>query len=807
MFARRSVVLAAWALSFAGGAPLLAQAVRGTVTDRGTGAALPGVVVLLMDSTGNIVGRALAGERGSYEVSASRAGTYRLRTLRIGFRPTTSAPLRLGEGERMIHPLELAAIPVSLDTIRVVDRSPCRVLRDSAAITYGIWEQVRTAFMATELTARARMYETTIVTYERQLEPDGERVLLHNAMVRSGVTSAPWIARDSLLLRRSGYVVRDADRSTTYYAPDLNILLSGMFVQDHCFALRADEKRVGIAFEPTRDRKNIPEIEGTVWLDRKTSELQRLELQYVNVAQQLAAGRAGAEMEFARMANGAWMITRWHIRMPMLESRVRTTGVAGVRRAEGEVSVTEIRVEGGELALAKRGNDTLWSRPPMVVAGTVVDSTTGVALAGARVTVTGTQLGAVSDSAGRFSIPGLLPGEYTLAIRTPALDILNVSYHTPLALADNLKPIRLAVPSALQLARCGGEGKQSMVGMLVGTVRMRGDTVLPPNVLVVAEWDRAHLGDVVPRATQEAQGRRVQGRTSASGLFRLCDVPLHAVVTVRARSDSAVSDPKEIEVPLDSRVGRVDLFLGGDRNPSGLTSFSGRVFVDSTERPIAGAEVLLPTLTKSTFTDDSGAFQLRDIPAGEHEVIVRRMGYLPLATRLVFTSREPLVHQIFLSKVMVLDTIAVSATRVMADFEDNRRLGLGHFLTRAELAKVEHLSIATILSQVPGLRIVGSANRAWPASTRISRLMSPPILDDLDVKRGAMPGLCYAQVYLDNAVVYRGRPGEPLFDLSTVNAAAIEAIEYYASPSQIPARYSNVNSTCGVLVIWTRRSP
>src|SRR5262249_54236396 len=153
----------------------------------------------------NVVGRSLVGDRGLYDVSARTPGTYRLRTLRIGFRPTTSPLVQLSKGERVMRDLELAAIPVSLDTIRVVDRSPCRVLRDSAALTYGIWEQVRTAFLATELT-KARMYETTIVTYQRHLEPMSEHVLTHNATVRSGVTTGPWIARDSLLLRQTGYV-------------------------------------------------------------------------------------------------------------------------------------------------------------------------------------------------------------------------------------------------------------------------------------------------------------------------------------------------------------------------------------------------------------------------------------------------------------------------------------------------------------------------------------------------------------------------------------------------------------------------
>jgi hypothetical protein len=47
---------------------------------------------------------------------------------------------------------------------------------------------------------------------------------------------------------------------------------------------------------------------------------------------------------------------------------------------------------------------------------------------------------------------------------------------------------------------------------------------------------------------------------------------------------------------------------------------------------------------------------------------------------------------------------------------------------------------------------------------------------------------------------------EPLFNLNSINPAQIEAIEFYASPAETPLKYSVMESQCGVLVIWTRRS-
>jgi hypothetical protein len=66
---------------------------------------------------------------------------------------------------------------------------------------------------------------------------------------------------------------------------------------------------------------------------------------------------------------------------------------------------------------------------------------------------------------------------------------------------------------------------------------------------------------------------------------------------------------------------------------------------------------------------------------------------------------------------------------------------------------------------------------------------------------------CYARVYVDGRSVCSGRLDEPLFDMRSIQPAEIEGIEYYAGPAQTPMEYSTMESSCGVVVIWTRRFP
>lgn len=440
------------------GAKLNAQTIRGEAMDRGAKTRVPGVVILLLDSTGATVGRSLTDEDGQFRVSTSRAGSYRLRALRLGFRPVTTDAISLAVGQEATKVLELTGLPVSLDTIRVAGRNSCQVHPDSAAATFAIWEQVRTALTAAQLTEGSRRLGARLVRYERALQLARDRVLSQSSRITTGSTTRGWNAPPIDRLRTFGYAVTDA-AGTTFYAPDLAVLLSDAFLEDHCFRLaeppRTDMSLLGIEFEPTRDRRGVVEIRGTLWLNRRSSELQRLEFSYENLAREQQGTRAGGEMDFARIRNGAWVITRWSIRMPVVEA-VEVARQGGGQRlslaTEAEARVTGIRVEGGELALVTRGRDTLWAQPPLALTGRVLDSLSGKGVADARVSLSGTVIEGKTDVEGRFRLGDVLPGEYELEVATPALRRLGATHSVPIAFTDSTVVGIVRVPSPEQIA-------------------------------------------------------------------------------------------------------------------------------------------------------------------------------------------------------------------------------------------------------------------------------------------------------------------------------------------------------------------
>jgi hypothetical protein len=409
-----------------------AQTIRGVVVDP-AGAPLSGVVVLMLNSGSTPVGRSLSNERGEFRLSTSTAGTYRVRTLRIGFRPTTSSSVQLGVGAESVQRLVLTGLPLSLDTIRVAGRNVCRSVGDSSTATFALWEQVRGALTATQLTAGARVVNATTVIFDRTLDPDGRRVLQQSSNTRSDYVSQPWRAPSPDSLHRAGYVVTDRSNVTTYHAPGLDMLVSSTFIDDHCFKLTSDRSRLGVAFEPTSDRRDVPEIRGTVWLDRATSELRGMDYRYVHLLPQ-QEDRAGGGMEFVRMANGSWAISRWDIRMPVVVRTLNSQALGG-----DQLHVTEVKVTGGELTLARRGSDTLWSRAPLaqsgsaaatrpaepvrtgtsgaVFSGVVVGDSAQQSIAGADVSIPALGKGTLTDATGAFRLTDIPAGRHRVSVR------------------------------------------------------------------------------------------------------------------------------------------------------------------------------------------------------------------------------------------------------------------------------------------------------------------------------------------------------------------------------------------------------
>jgi hypothetical protein len=170
--------------------PAAAQTLRGRVTQP-SGLGVAGVVILLIDSAGNIASRALSDGLGDYRMSAPRSGSYRVRTMRIGYHPTSFVAVKLDAGVTFEQSLDVTALPLALDTVHVTAEARCAPYAGESLIA-SAWEQARAALAATDLTFGNRLLQATVVRTVRTLEPFSDRVLQQTARELSGLVTQPW---------------------------------------------------------------------------------------------------------------------------------------------------------------------------------------------------------------------------------------------------------------------------------------------------------------------------------------------------------------------------------------------------------------------------------------------------------------------------------------------------------------------------------------------------------------------------------------------------------------------------------------
>lgn len=348
-----------------------AQVVRGTVRERASSAGLIGTVVELRrrDPTGveHRVASALTAIGGVYVLRAPAAGRFVLAVKRIGYRRHVSEPFDLGSGETVVREVLVDLVPFMLSEVVVTGAQFCASDPRESDRVAALWDEARTALLATQISLRDRLFRARVTHYVRELDPKSLRVLSETRSHATGIVSRPFasIAADSLSAR--GYWIPRQDGGVTYYGPDAEVLLSDAFLEDHCFseARPGRDRRglVGLSFTPVAGR-TVPDVVGTLWLDEKEFELRFVEFTYSQVRPGADSASVGGELHFARLPSGAWLVRRWFLRLPVfarLSSPVATEETTSPWVLVRPVTL-RYREEGGDVAAEARRpapNDTV----------------------------------------------------------------------------------------------------------------------------------------------------------------------------------------------------------------------------------------------------------------------------------------------------------------------------------------------------------------------------------------------------------------------------------------------------------------
>jgi len=355
------------ALALGAGQPAVAQTIHGTVVEELSQRPVAGGLVQLLDAS-RVGASTVTDEQGRFLLPPVPPGQYRIRVLRIGFRPWSSDSLfELVHGDRQVL-LTVPVEPVLLAEIAVEGASPCRATPDADRRVALLWDQARTSLGLLGAGRRDLDYHVTIS--RRGLDAAG-RVTSLEMLPALGQGAWPVTSLPADSLAELGFVQPgDTVEGPTYYGPDVAVFFSDAFLQTHCFRLVAPaatrRSLLGVGFAPVRGRR-LPDIEGTLWLDRRSGHLQRLEYRYTGLWHWVPPGGAGGSLDFSRLRAGTPIITGWKLKAPVARRLPwRRSDDAEARRffgqaevmlggfREEEAVVTEVRTAEGAV---------VWKRP------------------------------------------------------------------------------------------------------------------------------------------------------------------------------------------------------------------------------------------------------------------------------------------------------------------------------------------------------------------------------------------------------------------------------------------------------------
>jgi hypothetical protein len=797
-----------------------AQSLTGVVLLPDSATPASGVIVVATDAQGATT-RALTGNRGQFTVRLPAVGNYRISLLRIGFRPTQLPAVNVGATAGPPVRFVLANQPVALSAVNVRDKETCRVSADTGFMVARVWEEARKAMLTTQLVAEGAPLVAEWIEYDRGMDSTARVVRQQHIRTSKSPTTHAFKSRPAAELDTTGYIVSDTT-GTIYYAPDADVLLSDSFAAAHCFHLvepprsAGTSNLIGVAFQPLRDRIVLHDIDGTLWLDRTSAELRTLEFRYTGLPDYVAPANPGGRVEFLRLSDGGWLVSRWSLRMPVIGPRGTVIPKTGIGRvmivtSTRDAAVRGVQMTGGEVTRVTRHDSLVYASTGPSVVVKLVSKDPAMKTSASWMTLDGTDYSASGNADGVLRVSPVLDGRYRARVSVPLMDSLGmtpVEQEVEARVQARADTVKLPTSRDVVVAACPRDSVKHGEGMVYGRVRDEHSSFLR-EAAVTATWpstDARSVGDA-------AYGERTLGAlTNDEGYWRICGVPHNLPLAIHLVSDSGV-DAREVRIDDPQAFGTIDLVahrvVAATDAAGSAAVASGRALVEIAVNQFAGpplsdvtVEITANGRTRRVVTGETGRALIPDVAPGVLKVRARRIGFKQgeLAVR-VEAGRNTIPILLSTVDMPTLDTVRVVGNNRLVgirrndEFEMRRQLHQATVsFTEEDIKKRNVVDAWQMLTNVPSARVVDSG-KVTIESTR-STNMTP----DFQVRK------CYMQVMVDGILI-PPLPGDMGLDLRTLpKPNEIHGMEVFAGPASIPVQYGGTGTDkwCGLVAIWTK---
>ncbi|HEV2149338.1 MAG TPA: SusC/RagA family TonB-linked outer membrane protein [Longimicrobiaceae bacterium] len=222
----------------------------------------------------------------------------------------------------------------------------------------------------------------------------------------------------------------------------------------------------------------------------------------------------------------------------------------------------------------------------------------------------------------------------------------------------------------------------------------------------------------------------------------------------------------------------------------------GRVTNASSQRPLSGAPVAIPGTNRRAVTDETGSYQIANVPAGSRTVRAEMIGFAPVERAVSVTAGGTATADFALSESAIsLDALVVTATG------EARTREIATSMAKISSQNIENAPVSNpqdvIAGRAPGVTVMSNSGQPGAGGTiRIRGTNS--------VSQGNSP-----LIYVDGVRIYHeggpvalaARQGSlPLNDISAEDIESIEIVKGAAATTLYGTEASG-----GVIQIFTKR--
>lgn len=217
--------------------------------------------------------------------------------------------------------------------------------------------------------------------------------------------------------------------------------------------------------------------------------------------------------------------------------------------------------------------------------------------------------------------------------------------------------------------------------------------------------------------------------------------------------------------------------------------------------PVPRVELILAGTEIRAVTNDSGVYEFLAAPVGRIRLVARRIGFEPSEERATLEAGRHKQMDFELKGIAeLLDSVMIREAGGhgrMSDFWARRMVGVGAFITRADIERRRPQHPSDLLRTVTGVKVVMGESGFDKATimmgrntvlSRSGRTAGPTLGND-----------CKVSYYVDGSYVPSGT-----FHMDDMSPLMLEAVEIYRGPSETPSALRQRDTACGVIVIWTR---